>query len=88
MPARDTNDETMALHALAWTLSDEARAGRLIDTTGLDPDDLRARAADPAILVAVLTFLEAHEPDLIAAAEGVGTTPAALVTLRERLERA
>ena len=32
--------------------------------TGLDSDELRARAGDPALLAAVLGFLAAHEPDL------------------------
>ncbi len=88
MPAPDTNDETIALQALAWTLGDEARAGRLIDTTGLDPDDLRARAGEPAVLTAVLSFLEAHDPDLIACADAIGATPDRLVAARERMERA
>ncbi len=77
---------TLALAALGWTVSDSARARRLLDTTGLTPDDLRARAADPAVLGAVLGFLEAHEPDLIACAEAIGATPAALVAARRALE--
>lgn len=88
MPAVDSNDETLALQALAWTLAEPARAMRLLDTTGLDPAKLRASASSPATLAALLAFLEAHEPDLIACAEGIGTTPPALVGLRERLEAA
>lgn len=83
-----TNEEagTLALGALAWALSDSARAHRLLDLTGLSPNDLRARAADPQVLAAVLGFLEAHEPDLIACADATGTTPAALVAARHALE--
>lgn len=83
-----TNEEagTLALGALAWALSDSARAHRLLDLTGLSPQDLRARAADPQVLAAVLGFLEAHEPDLIACADATGTTPAALVAARHALE--
>ena len=88
MPAPDTNDETLALQALVWTLAEPTRAMRLLDTTGLDPAALRASASAPATLTALLTFLEAHEPDLIACAEGIGTTPSALVAIRERLDRA
>ncbi len=88
MPPPDSNDETLALQALVWTLAEPARASRLLDTTGLDPADLRASASAPATLTAVLGFLEGYEPDLIACAEGIGTTPAALVAVRERLERA
>jgi len=37
MNPTDTNDApTLALHALAWTLADPARARRLLDLTGLE----------------------------------------------------
>ena len=95
MPRADTNanmadtaPNILALHALSWTLAEPARAERLLATTGLDPDDLRTRIGDPAILAAILGFLEAHEPDLIAAAEASGTTPAALVAARRALDAA
>lgn len=82
-----TNDDAAAsgLRALAWTLADDRRAERLLSVTGLTPADLRARAGEPALLGAVLGFLEAHEPDLIACAQDTGTTPAALVGAREAL---
>ena len=79
--------EALALGALAWTLADEGRARRLLDTTGLTPDMLRAGLGDPAMLAALLRFLEAHEPDLIACADDLGTAPAALVEARRELER-
>ena len=63
--------EALGLRALAWTLGDERRAARLLDTTGLTPDDLRARVGEPAVLGAVLGYLEAYEPDLIACAEAL-----------------
>lgn len=83
-----TNEEagTLALGALAWALSDATRAHRLLDLTGLSPHDLRARADNADVLAAVLAFLEAHEPDLIACADATGTTPAALVAARHALE--
>jgi len=76
----------LALSALAWTLGDSARAERLLGLTGLTPDDLRARAADPAVLAAVLSFLEAHEPDLVACADALETTPDMLVAAHRELE--
>jgi hypothetical protein len=76
----------LGLSALAWTLGDSARAERLLGLTGLDPDDLRARAADPAVLAAVLAFLEAHEPDLVACADALEVTPDMLVAAHRELE--
>jgi len=39
----EPDDQALALRALAWTLGDPDRAGRLLALTGLDPGDLRAR---------------------------------------------
>ena len=58
----------------------------MLALTGLSGDELRARAAEPAVLAAVLAFLEAYEPDLIACAEALDLPPAALVRAREALE--
>ena len=76
----------LALQALVWCLSEEDRAQRLLDLTGLDPSDLRARAGEPAVLASVLGFLEAHEPDLLACADALEVRPESLVAARERLE--
>lgn len=90
MMNQDTNDvdpAVLALAALGWTLGDESRAQRLLALTGLAPDDLRARIAEPAVLAAVLRFLESHEPDLLACAEAMNVPPTRLVEARRRLER-
>ena len=76
----------LALTALAATLGDERRAQRFLDLTGIGTDELRARAGDPELLVALIRFLEAHEPDLIAVAAEVGVTPKALIEARHALE--
>jgi hypothetical protein len=87
MRARSTNDaEALALSALAATLTDERRAQRFLDLSGIDTEDLRRRAADPVLLAALLRFLEAHEPDLIEVAEAIGVKPEELVAAREELE--
>ena len=75
----------VALGALAWVLSDTSRAERFLALTGLSPETLRAAVGEPATHRAVLEFLCAHEPDLIAAAESLGLEPAQLAALRERL---
>ena len=84
--AADDPAETWALHALAWVLSDIGRADRFVALTGISPDDLRARAGDPAVLDAVLGFLEGHEPDLFACAKDMGIAPIELIAARQRLK--
>ncbi len=72
---------------MAWTLSEPDRAQRLLDVTGLDPDDLRTRAGESAVLAAVMGFLEAHQPDLLACADELEVAPEALVAAHEELDR-
>lgn len=89
MRARDTNlpdADVLGLQALVWTIGEPDRADRLIAVTGLFPDDLRARAGEPAVLAAVIAYLESYEPDLIACAEALGVSPEALVTAHAMLE--
>ena len=76
----------LALAALAATLSDERRAQRFLDLTGIGTDDLRSKASDPNLLAALLRFLEAYEPDLMSVAEALGVAPSALVEARLKLE--
>jgi hypothetical protein len=66
---------TLILAALGWILEDDARAQRFLDLTGLDPDGLRARLGDPAMLASVVEFLGNHEPDLIKASEALAVAP-------------
>lgn len=66
-------------------LADGDRAGRLLALTGLTPDALRAGVGETGTLAAVLDFLCAHEPDLLAAAETLGVAPQELAGARERL---
>jgi hypothetical protein len=82
----DADPQAVALEALAVSLGDDARASRLLALTGLTPDDLRERAAEADVLVAILRFLEDHEPDLIAVAAAMGRKPEELVAARSALE--
>lgn len=83
-----TNDaEALALAAMAATLTDERRARRFLDLTGLDSDELRARAGERSLLAATLAFLEAHEPDLVEVANSLNIKPETLVAARSDLER-
>ncbi|RDE04780.1 DUF3572 domain-containing protein [Sphingomonas aracearum] len=87
MRPQETNEDAtaLALRALVWTLGEPDRAQRLLDTTGLFPDDLRARAGEPAVLGAVIGFLCNHEPDLLACAADLGVKPETLAAAGDML---
>lgn len=73
------------MEALGWALTDERRAERLLSLTGLTPDRLRHGISDRGVQAAVLDFLAGHEPDLVAAADALGTTPEALIAASREL---
>lgn len=79
-------DEALALHALGWILADEPRAERLLGMTGLTPEGLRASLGQRTTLGAVLSFLAAHEPDLVACAAALDREPETLAAAARRLE--
>ncbi|MBB4617926.1 DUF3572 family protein [Sphingomonas abaci] len=78
--------EILALRALAWTLAAPDRAQRLLDVTGLTPNDLKTGADNRQTLAALLGFLDGYEPDLIACAADLDVRPEALVAARRRLD--
>lgn len=77
----------MTLALLGWVLGDGNRADRLLSLTGLTPDILRERLDDPGVLVAILEFLLAHEPDLVKAADDLHIEPDDIVSAHESLTR-
>ncbi len=74
-----------ALGVLGWILADQRRAQRFLDATGLSPDILRASAASTSTHRAVLDYLCAYEPDLLAASEALAIQPEAFPAARRRL---
>ena len=83
----DTLDASaMAFQALAWALMEESRAERLLSLTGLTPEGLRDSVKERSTQAAILSFLEAYEPDLVACAEVIGVSPVVLVNARQELE--
>jgi len=87
MPGRSPNDPyALALTALAAALTDERRAQRFLALTGIETDELRRRAGDPALLASLIAFLEAHEPDLLSVSEQIGVKADALVAARREIE--
>jgi hypothetical protein len=88
MSAAATNDPTaVALRALAATLGNQRLAERFLSLSGIEPPELRQKASQPQVLAALLRFLEAHEPDLLAIADELAVKPAALVAARRELEQ-
>ena len=87
-PQTPNDPYALALAALAAMLTDERRARRFLELTGIGTDDLRDRIGQPALLCALLRFLEAHEPDLLSVSEQIGVKPDALVAARRTLEEA
>ena len=85
-PETSNDPQALALAALAATLKDERRAQRFLELTGIGTDELRSGLDDPRLLAAVLSFLEAHEPDLLAVADEIGVAPERLVQARQELE--
>ena len=81
-----TDPQALALAALAATLADDRRARRFLDLTGIGTDELRRSADDPALLAALIAFLEAHEPDLVNVSQEIGVEPAKLAAIRHELE--
>jgi hypothetical protein len=76
----------IGLAALAETLGDPRRAQRFLDLTGIGTRDLRERAGEPALLIALFDFLEAHDPDLLQVSEGLGLRADQLTGARRCLQ--
>jgi len=72
---------------LAWLLGEGERGQRFLDLTGLTPESLRAAIGEEATHRAVFDFLEAHEPDLIAAADALDVRPEVLIRAGQELGR-
>lgn len=81
------DEETVALMAIGWIVSDPARAERLLALTGLDADGLRGALRDRATLAALLGVLLDHEPDLLACGAETGLAPARIAAARGHLSR-
>lgn len=69
----------LGLQLLAHIVADNDLGARFLALTGLDADDLRARAAEPGVLAALIDFVAAHERDLVTAADALGVKPQAIV---------
>lgn len=77
--------ETVALSALAWLVAQDDLLGVFMGATGLGEADLRARAADPDLLAAVLDFLAMDDAWVTGFAAEAGLPPGAALAARQAL---
>ena len=77
--------EAIGLKALVFLTEEPGRLGRFLSETGISPAELRALAATPEGLVAVLDHVLADESLLLVLAADTGVNPAAIGPAREVL---
>ncbi|HEX3673363.1 MAG TPA: DUF3572 domain-containing protein [Rhizomicrobium sp.] len=77
--------ETIGIKGIVFLGMSEDDLQRFIDQSGLDPADLRARAGEPEVLVAVLDYLLADDTRLTGFCEAEGLTPRAVHMARHQL---
>jgi hypothetical protein len=79
--------EALAIEALGFLAADPERIERFLSLSGLNPSTLRAAAAEPAFLAAVLDHLATDESLLTAFAANAGRAPASVAAARALLTR-
>ena len=67
--------ESLSINALVWIASDSVMMRRFLDLTGIEADQIRVAAQEPAFLAGVLKFILAHEPTLMAFAQSADIHP-------------
>ncbi|HUB63673.1 MAG TPA: DUF3572 domain-containing protein [Methylocella sp.] len=77
--------ETMAIEALSFLAADPMRLDGFLALSGIGLGDLRAAAAEPFFLAAILDHLAADEPLLLAFAAHAGHDPGDIAKAREIL---
>jgi hypothetical protein len=78
--------EDLAVAALSFLAGEPDRLSRFLDLSGLGPHNLRAAAADPGFLAAVLDYVAGDESLLIAFAADQGLAPERVVSARRAME--
>ncbi len=80
--------EGLAIAALLFIAAETETLSRFLELTGIDPSDVRAAAQDKRFLLAVLDFLMADEPLLLAFAASEGLKPETVVAAHRKLHKA
>ena len=82
--SRDTA-EMLAIQALAFIAEEPEQLNRFLGMSGIDADDIRAAAREPAFLAGVLEHMLGDESLLIAFAESAGIEPGEIARARGAL---
>ena len=77
--------ETMALGVLAWAASDGQALNDFLGFSGLDLEELRARAAEPELLAAFMDFILGNEEYAAAASADQNLDAETLRAIRRAL---
>ena len=77
--------EAIAIEVLTFLAGDPARLDRFLALSGVGLDNLRAAAAEPGFLAAILDHLASNEPLLLAFAANAGHDPATIAKARDIL---
>ncbi|WP_373504940.1 DUF3572 domain-containing protein [Aestuariivirga sp.] len=84
-PESSEEAEIIALKVLGFLASEPDRLHRFMDLSGLDVAAIRASAADPAFLGALLDHVLSDQTLLLIFAEENGLKPERIVQLRRKL---
>jgi hypothetical protein len=82
------DSEGLAIAALVFIAAETETLSRFLELTGIDPGEIRAAAQDKRFLLAVLDFLMADEPLLLAFAGAENLRPEVIVAAHRKLQRA
>lgn len=77
--------EITALKALGFLAADPERISRFMSLSGLDPDAIRASAAEPAFLGGLLDYLLSDDSLLLIFAQEQDLRPERIAQLRRKL---
>ncbi len=77
--------ESIAIEGLSFLAGNSARLDRFSALSGLGPNNLRAAAAEPGFLAAILDHLASDESLLLAFAANTGHFPAMIAKARDIL---
>lgn len=79
--------QTIALQALAYLAAEPEEIGRFLQISGLDVDDLRAKAGEPDLLRAVLEYILVDDTRVTGLCQELSLKPTDLHAAKHVLEQ-